>query len=293
VDLAMGQRSMRRFAVLYPAIPYGQELANAFWDAVERRGGEMRGAETYAHDRTTFAPLIKSLVGKLVLEERPDYMGEMGEIARAERDPYRRRKALEKLRERLPPITDFDALFIPDFASKVALIAPALAVEDVVTTTCDTRELLRLRRMTGRGDLQAVQLLGANGWDDPVLVDKAARYVECSIFVDGFFAASERPATRSFVQAFREKHGHPPSILEASAHDAARMIRQVVERGAATRDGVRAGLAEMKGFQGATGDLSFDARRELSRRLFYLTVENGAVRELGPQELGAGGAGGG
>jgi outer membrane PBP1 activator LpoA protein len=46
-DLAMGRRGMKRFAIMYPQVPYGVELANAFWDQVEARGGEIRGAETY------------------------------------------------------------------------------------------------------------------------------------------------------------------------------------------------------------------------------------------------------
>jgi len=59
-----------------------------------------------------------------------------------------------------------------------------------------------------------------------------------------------------------------------------------------SRDAVREGLAAVRGFPGATGDLAFDARREVTKPLFYLTVEKGAVRELTPQELAAPGPGG-
>jgi ABC-type branched-subunit amino acid transport system substrate-binding protein len=292
-DLAMASRGMRRFALIWPQITYGDELATAFWEQVEAGGGEVRAAETYEHDRTTFAPLVKSMVGKLWLEERRDYQAQARDVVRDVKDPYRRRKALERLRDQLPPIVDFDAIFIPDFAKNVALVAPAIAVEDIVTDTCDPAAVERIRRITGRPDLRPVQLLGANGWDDPQLVEKAGRYVNCAIFVDGFFAASQRPATKAFVAAFQAKYGYLPSILEASAFDAASMIRAVVERGARTREEVRAGLAALKGFPGATGDLAFDAQREIAKRLFYLTVDNGAVREMTPEELAAPGAGAG
>ncbi|GEJ57655.1 penicillin-binding protein activator [Anaeromyxobacter diazotrophicus] len=291
-DLAMGRRGMRRFALLWPQIAYGQELAQAFWDDVDARGGEVRAAESYEHDRTTFAPIVKGMVGKLWLDERQDYLEQVKALLEQEKDPFRRRKALEKLRERLPPITDFDAVFIPDFAKNVALVAPALAVEDVVTQTCDPREVERIRKTTGREDLKPVQLLGANGWDDPSLVERAGKYVECAIFVDGFFAASERPATKAFVTAFQQKYGHPPSILEASAFDAAGLVRRAVEGGAANREAVRDALAAVKAYPGATGDLAFDARREVEKPLFFLTVDKGAVRELTPSELAAPGSGG-
>jgi len=281
----MARRGMKRFALLWPQIPYGEELANAFWDEVDARGGEVCAAESYERDRTTFAPLVNSMVGKLWLDERRDYEDQLNAILRSEGDPFRRRKAIEKMRDALPPIIDFDAVFIPDFARNIALIAPALAVDDIVTQTCDAKELERVRQVTGRPDLKPVQLLGANGWDDPALLEKAGRYVDCAIFVDGFFANSQRPATKAFVAAFLARYGHPPSILEASAYDAARMIRRALEAGASTRDAVRASLSALKGFAGATGELAFDPQREIAKPLFFLTVQNGAVRELTPEEL--------
>jgi ABC-type branched-subunit amino acid transport system substrate-binding protein len=291
-EFAVTKRGLKRFAVLFPQVPYGQELAHAFWDEVEKRGGEMRGAESYEFDRTTFAPIVKGLVGKLWLEERTDYVSAAKEIAQTETDPFRRRKALEKLRDKLPPVTDFQAVFIPDFAKNVALVTPALAVEDVVTQTCDAREVERIKRVTGREDLTAVQLLGANGWDDPALVERAGKYVECAVFVDGFFAASERPETKAFTTAFQARFAHPPSILEASAYDAARLLRKALEGGAATREAVREALAATRAFAGATGELSFDARREVQKPLFFLTVDKAVVRELTPQELAPAGSGG-
>jgi ABC-type branched-subunit amino acid transport system substrate-binding protein len=297
VDLAMGKRGMKRFAVMFPSVPYGVDLANAFWDDVEARGGEIRGAETYPTDRTTFTPLVKDLVGKLYLDERTDWQEQQREIAEKEKDPFRRRKALERARERLAPITDFDAIFIPDFAKNVRLITPSLAVEDVVTQTCLPEEVDKIRKTTGRPDLKPVQLLGANGWDDPSLFDMApggpGRHVRCAIIVDGFFAGSARPDTKRFVEAFEKKYpGQAPTILEASAHDAARLSRQVIEGRPATREAFRDALARLKGVKGATGDLAVGPDRTVVKDLFFLTVDANGLREMTPQELSGPGAGG-
>ena len=282
-ELTMARRGLRRFGLLWPQIPYGQELAHAFWDEVEGRGGEVRAAEGYAPDRTTFGPLVKGMVGKLWLDERQEYRDGLEAIALQELDPYRRRKAVERLRAQVPPVVDFEAVFIPDFAKGVALVAPALAVEDVVTATCDPRELERIGKVTGR-EVVPVQLLGANGWDDPTLVERAGRYVECALFVDGFYAASQRPATRAFTEAFQARFERPPTILEATAFDATALLRKALAGGAVTRDALRATLAAVRGFAGATGDLAFDDRREVEKPLFFLTVERGVVRELTPAE---------
>jgi len=300
VQLAMQRRGMKRFALLYPSIPYGVELANAFWDEVEARGGEIRAAETYAADRTTFTPLVKSMVGKLSLEERADFQAAAREIGRAERDPFRRRKAVEKLLSRLAPVTDFDAIFIPDQARTVKLIAPALAVEDVVSQTCDKEEVARIAKTTGRPDLKAVQLLGGNAWGvDETLFDQSpgavGRHVRCAIYVDGFFAGSSRAETKRFVEAFHRKYGptSAPTILEASAYDAARMARGAIEARTKSRQAVRDGLADVRGFKGATGDITFDARRMPEKELFFLTVDGDGVREMTAAELAAGSAPGG
>jgi ABC-type branched-subunit amino acid transport system substrate-binding protein len=285
-EFAVARRGLRRFAVLYPDMPYGTELMAAFWDEVEGRGGEFRGAGIYQPDRTSFVPLVKDLVGKLALDERPDWAEVQAGALKGITDPYRRSKALEKARKELPPIVDFEAVFIPDFARNVTQLAPALAVEDVVTT-CDPRELERIRKVTP-WEVRPVQLLGGNGWDDPALFEKAGKYVECAVFVDGFFPGSERPATRGFVQAFQERNGRVPSILEASAYDAARILVQVVSKDRAEgRDAVRTALAGLRAFPGATGDLAFDARGEPVRQLFFLTVDRSGVREMTAAELAA------
>jgi ABC-type branched-subunit amino acid transport system substrate-binding protein len=298
-EFAMARRGMRRFAIMFPSVTYGVELANAFWDEVEARGGEVRAAETYAADRTTFTPLVKDMVGKLYLDERGDWHEQQRQIAEKEKDPFRRRKALERAREKLPPITDFDAIFIPDAASNVRLIAPSLAVEDVVTQTCLPEEVAKIRKATGREGLVPVQLLGANAWTtDMSLFDMspgaAGRHVRCAVIVDGFFAGSARPETKRFVDAFTKKYPgqDPPSILEASAHDAARMARQVMETRVTTRAALRDGLAGLKGFRGATGDISMGPRRTPEKELFFLTVDPGGLREMKKSELEPAGAGG-
>ena len=295
-DYAMARRGMKRFAIMFPSVTYGVELANAFWDDVEARGGEIRGAETYAADRTTFTPLVKDMVGKLYLDERSDWQDQQKDIAKKETDPFRRRKALEKAREKLDPVVDFDAIFIPDFARNVRLIAPALAVEDVVTQTCLPEEVAKIRKTTGRPELQPVQLLGANGWNDPSLFDMnpggPGRSVRCAVLVDGFFAGSSRPDTKRFVEAYAKKYpGQVPTILEASAYDGARMARQVMETRIQTRDALRDGLARLRGFKGATGDITVGADRTPEKELFFLTVDQNGLREMTREELSRPGAG--
>ena len=144
-----------------------------------------------------------------------------------------------------------------------------------------------------------VQLLGGNGWGgDPSLFDSgpggAGRHVRCAVYVDGFFAGSANPETRRFTEAYRKRFDAEPTILEASAHDAVKMARQVLEQDKAqTREALRQGLADVKGFKGATGDITFSARRTPEKELFFLMADREGVRELTRAELDARGPGSG
>jgi ABC-type branched-subunit amino acid transport system substrate-binding protein len=283
-ELAVARRGLKRAVVLYPEIPYGQELRTAFQSEVEARGGAVTRSVGYEPDRANFAPMVKELVGRTQIEQRADWREAQRAIVKEIQDPYRRAKALEKARKELAPIVEFDLVFVPDFARSITLLAPALAVEDVVTA-CDPAEIERIQKVSP-WVVKPVLLLGANGWDDPAIVEKAGKYVECAVFVDGFFVGSERADTKRFVEAFQKANARAPSILEASAYDAAGMIALAMARGAAGRKELRDALSAQKAYPGATGDVTFDARGEPVRALFFLTVDKGAIREMRPEELG-------
>ncbi len=282
-DLAVQRRGLKQAVILYPEIPYGTELQAAFRLEVEARGGAVVRAVGFEGDRANFAPLVKELVGRSQVEKRSDWKEIQKAITKEIQDPYRRAKALEKARKELSPVIEFDVIFVPDFVRTVTLLAPALAAEDVVIA-CDPAEVAKIQKVSA-WVVKPVLLLGGNGWDDPAIVEKAGRYVECAVFVDGFFPGSERPVTKRFVEAFQRTYARAPSILEASAHDAAAMVAAAMARGATGRKELRDALAAQQPFPGATGDVVFDAKGEPVRDLFFLTVDKGAIRELRPEEL--------
>lgn len=295
-EYAINTLGYKSFAVMYPNIPYGVDLANKFWDEVIARGGQVRGAESYAFDQTTFTAEVKKLVGRYYLEDRLDYLEKFREISASGLDPFRRRKALEKVRSHLDPIIDFDAIFIPDAWERVGLVAPALAVEDIVTNACDPSDIQKIRKTTGRKDLKTVTLLGSDQWGSrkgqsgvPELIERGGKFISCSVYVDGFYPDSARAATAQFVEAYREAYkdlGRPPGLLEATGYDSGRIFRKILNdaQGKIDREGFRARLAAVKDFPGATGSTTFNDRREAEKPLFLLGVDKKDIRELSPSE---------
>lgn len=293
-DYAINVKGYKKFALLYPNIPYGVELADSFWDQVLERGGVVRGAERYSHDQTTFTTEAKKLVGRYYLEDRGDYVDGVRDLQGENLDAFRRRKALEKVKSGVEPIIDFEAIFMPDDWRRVSLVAPALAVEDIVTNACDPRDLERIRKTTGKKELKTVTLFGANQWSSPKgrsglpeLIERGGKFVTCSVYVDGFFVDSQRPATRTFVRKYREAYkqetGKDPGLLEAIGYDSGRMLRQLVEKkegGPRTRAQMRDALSNLKDFDGATGRTSFNEKREAVKQLFLLSIDNKGVTEI-------------
>src|SRR6185295_2368767 len=196
--------------------------------------------------------------------------------------------------EQARPIVDFEALFIPDEWQRGGLVAPALAVEDIITNTCDPREIENLKKTTGKKDIRTVTLLGGNGWNSPKnsdgipqLVERGGKFVLCSVFVDGFYADSSRESTKRFVRLFSEAYkDSTPTLLDAVGFDSARMLRQILDKQTASLDraAVRDALAGTRDFEGATGKTSFNEKREAQKPLFFLTIDPKGMREIQPTE---------
>ncbi|MDF1564557.1 MAG: penicillin-binding protein activator [Deltaproteobacteria bacterium] len=282
VEFAADQLGARTFGILWPKKPYGEALARHFWDAVEARGLEVRAAEIYEHDQTTFKEPIKRMVGRYYLSYREEYRREKDKIEWTVKDEYKKRKALEALRDGLEPVADFDVLFVPDDYKTIGLIAPALAAEDIITNVCDARDLERIKKTVDKKELPLVRLMGPNAWNNQALVERGGKYVHCSVLIDGFFSDSKRLETRNFVDAYQRTYEteKKPGYLVAHGYDTARIVRQIIEGASPqTRAAFRETLLSVKAFPGATGDIDVRASGELEKRLFILTVDRDGIHE--------------
>jgi len=127
VQYAQANLRPRRYAILYPDDPYGNEMARLFREEVRLKGAEIRIEKSYKADQTDFGEEILALGG--VAPVNPGTEGAM--------------EALPK------PIPDFEALFIPDSCDRIAMIAPQLAYYDLTkirllgTSGWDSPDLLK------------------------------------------------------------------------------------------------------------------------------------------------------
>ncbi|MBI5328739.1 MAG: ABC transporter substrate-binding protein [Deltaproteobacteria bacterium] len=267
---AINKLNYKKFALLYPNSPYGIELANLFKQEVKKNNGEIAAEEQYREGQTYFG---KEIVRLFKIKETEKKEG--------------RRKI--KIFETAVAV---DAIYIPDYFDTIGLIAPHFAYYNI----------------------KDIKLIGSNGWNSPKLIEMAGKYVEGSIFIDGFFSGSKRDATSQFVNNFRNLYDTEPGIIEAQAYDAVRMMIEAVKKnqkpalegfnqGAEVRslpltdvspvkgrppnasivdhrEDVRVNLANLRGFPGATGNITFDSNREAVKTPFILEIKKGKIVEV-------------
>ncbi len=271
-----GVMGMKKFAVLYPRHPYGEELMQLFWDEVEATGGEVVGIEAYEASATTFTQQVKRLVGRDDLELRADFRQARDECAE-QPDSYRKARCERDVAKNIEPLIDFDGLFVPHYPPKLSMISAALAAEDVIVEQNPNR-LEIIEKTIGR-KVKPVTLLGANGWNSQTVINRSGRNVENAVFTDGFFTASEDPVTAEFVAAYEQRYDRKPRLYpEAIFFDSARILSSVMSNRPVDRQAVRDALAGVADFPGVTGLTSFSGNNVASRPIQILTIKNGAIQ---------------
>jgi len=256
VRAAMGTLGMKKFAILYPNDAYGVEYANLFWDAVLARGGEITGVQAYDPKSTNFSDPVRRLVGTYFLEDREDeYRSRLNDWFKDRKTLRGRQSPPEDL---LPPIVDFDAIFVPDGARAMGQIAPTLAYHDVLN----------------------VKLLGTNLWNTTSFIRLGKRHVEDAVFVDTILSSDPAFRSSSFFKEFVAVFGEEPGLFEAQAYDAGLMLRQSIASGANSRLGLTRELSSRDKFTGSIGTLQMTEQREIIRPLVTLTVHKNQITRV-------------
>ena len=249
VHVAMDELGMRRFAILFPNDPYGVEYANIFWDEVLARGGSIAAVQNYNPKDTDFRGPVQRLVGTYYIE------GRIEEYKALTKDKNKNQTSKLQRQEKdtddvLPPITDFDAVFIPDSAKTLGQLAAFLSY----------------------GGVRNIKLLGTNLWNSPGLSKRAGNFSSNLLFVDGLFNQSHNYQSSRFVQSYKKIFNEDPSLIEIQAYDSALILRQLILGGASTRDELSRKLSEMRQFPGSLGPLDMSKSREILRPVLSLTV---------------------
>ncbi len=250
-----GELGITKVAILYPNEKYGKKYMDLFWDMAEEYNVQVVGAQMYDTKGTDFTKPLQKLTGEFY--PLPDFLKPEPDDP-ADTDPVDNEDAETGRKE--PVKIDFQALFIPDSPSKIKLILPQLAFNDI----------------TG------IYLVGTNLWHHPSMLKKQLRtYTKNTIIADGFFDKSRNPATIDFSKNFESLFDRKPGFLEAVSYDTAGILFSLMMD--ESIDSAHALKTQLQGgriFEGATGVTVFDENGNAHRRLFLITIKKNRFIEI-------------
>jgi len=161
----------------------------------------------------------------------------------------------------------WQAVFIPDQADQLELIAPALDAGGLIPRPWGEKRKHKLKG--GRAILVLSTAEGAG----PGLLHAAGRHLYGAWLAPGFFPDPDDPAIASYVDRYQRDFGRAPTAIDAYAYDAANAV-------ARAQAGSRADLVGKLStgrFPGVTGEVRFDAaHRRADDGVVFVVEDDGA-----------------
>lgn len=162
--------------------------------------------------------------------------------------------------------TDFSAQLTKIQASHPEVIAIAGLYQEGALIVRKAREM---------GMTQPI--IGNNGFNSPAYLRQAGDAATGTLVATPWNPERQSEKAKAFRKAYVAKYNHEPDQFAAQAYDAMYLMHQAVEESGTTTDRrkFRDTLAQIKGFEGATGKFEFDENRDPKMDLDVLEAQNG------------------
>jgi branched-chain amino acid transport system substrate-binding protein len=122
-----------------------------------------------------------------------------------------------------------------------------------------------------------VDLMGQDTVYNPELVNIGKDAVE-GYWAGGFFHPDQDAATKAYAQAFKAKCGFEPEGFGATAYDTVYLIKEALEKGGESRDGVLKYMEtvnEKTPFKGVAGIVAFNEQHDPFKSAVVVRIEKG------------------
>jgi len=175
--------------------------------------------------------------------------------------------------QKIEPVVDFDALFIPDAPQTISYIIPALATEGVLA-----------HRKTGAQNTEPLLLLGASSWNNALLASRGGRNLDNAVFVDDIDLSEPALQAHPLVEFFKQKIDSQPSTIEVQAFNAASILKQFYSSSdTQLKQGLASVLAQGTPFKGLEKTISFNSQGDSLSALYWFTFKEGKIESFVPE----------
>lgn len=119
-------------------------------------------------------------------------------------------------------------------------------------------------------------LMGGDGWDSEDIFDLSKGTIQDSYFSSHYTQEDPRRLVQQFIYDYLVLHGKKPDALAAAGYDAANMLFEAIKTSESVlpKD-IRDHLAKIKDFDGVTGVITVNEKRDAIKSAVILQVLNG------------------
>jgi len=149
---------------------------------------------------------------------------------------------------------DFDVIWIPGYYNEAGLIIKQARAQGI-----------------------NVPVLGADGFDSPVLLELAGAKALNDIYFSNHYSSLDKdPVVVKFIEDFKAKYNKEPDAFNALGYDLAKFVADGISR-AEKLDGVsiKTALAATTNFAGVTGSFSVDANHNPVKAIVVIGLKDG------------------
>lgn len=119
--------------------------------------------------------------------------------------------------------------------------------------------------------------LGGDVWDSAEIFNLSKGAIEDSYFSTHYTREDPRRIVQEFILEYLKVYGTKPDALAAAGFDAANILFEAIRQAESTEPKkIRDALAEIKDFEGITGSISINDKRDAVKSAVILQILNGA-----------------
>ncbi|AEM73815.1 ABC transporter substrate-binding protein [Caldicellulosiruptor acetigenus] len=123
-----------------------------------------------------------------------------------------------------------------------------------------------------------IPILGADGFDDPKVVEKAGSKYATNVFFSTHYSSQDTDKrVQEFKKKYQAKYKIEPNALSALGYDLGYFIADAIKRANSTtdREKLRRTLESTKNFVGVTGIITIDAKHNAKKSAVIIEIKNG------------------
>ncbi len=149
---------------------------------------------------------------------------------------------------------DFDVIFIPGYYEEVGLIIKQARDQGI-----------------------DVPILGADGFDSPVLLELAGAEALNDIYFSNHYSSLDpNPVVQDFIKAFRAEYNKEPDAFNALGYDLAKFVADGISRAKSlTGEALKDALEATTNFVGVTGSFSIDENHNPLKAVVVIGLKDG------------------